>query len=134
MIISEESKELKWAFIEWGLKLLIYALTLMMATIIFKGFYISGFMTAVLTSLMIMLLNITVKPFLKIIALPINVLTLGIFYPFLDVIILKIASLFVGNNFIVEGWIVPFFIAIFISLVTVLLDGAITKKIIKARK
>lgn len=134
MIISEESKELKWAFIEWGLKLLIYALTLMMATIIFKGFYISGFMTAVLTSLMIMLLNITVKPFLKIIALPINLLTLGIFYPFLDVIILKIASLFVGNNFIVEGWIVPFFIAIFISLVTVLLDGAITKKIIKARK
>lgn len=134
MIIYNEPKNTKLLVIESGLKLLTYAITLMLASSLFEKFYVSGFFTALIAALIIMLLNLTVKPFLKIITLPINILTLGLLYPFLDVIILKIASMFMGDSFIVEGLLIPFFIAIFISFVTLLLDGAITKKIVGGLK
>ena len=52
----------------------------------------------------------------------------------INVIILKLTSLLMGDKFIVEGWIVPFFIAIFISIMTVLLDALITKRIIGGKR
>ena len=72
----------------------------------------------------------TVKPFLKLIFLPVTVITTGIFYPFINVIILKLASLIMGDTFVVEGWILPFFIALFISFTTLILDKLITKNVI----
>ena len=44
-----------------------------------------------LATLIISILNITIKPVLFVLTLPITTLTLGIFYPFINVIILKIA-------------------------------------------
>ena len=70
------------------------------------------------------------KPFLKLIFLPVTVITTGIFYPFINVIILKLASLIMGDAFVVEGWILPFFIALFISFTTLILDKLITKNVI----
>ena len=78
-----------------------------------------------------MLLNITVKEFLKMLALPITMISLGLFYPFINVAILKLASLIMGSHFAVEGWIIPFFISLFISFMTIMLDTLITKRIIK---
>ena len=56
--------------------------------------------------------------------------SIGIFYPFINVIILKLASLIMGDTFVVEGWILPFFIALFISFTTLILDKLITKNVI----
>ena len=49
-------------------------------------------------------------------------------------LILKIAGLLIGKNFIVEGWIAPFFVSIFISLFTIILDALITKQIVGDKK
>lgn len=133
MIIYSDQKETKWTFIELGVKLLTNALVLLMATSIFKGFYVGGFWYAVITALVIMLLNLTIKPFIKILTLPITIYTVGLFYPFVNVIILKIASLLIGSNFIVEGWIIPFFISIFISIMNLVLDVTITKQIVRSK-
>ena len=103
---------------------------LILASKIFKGFYIQSFGYAIITSLVISLLGSTVKPFLKLIFLPVTVITTGIFYPFINVIILKLASLIMGDTFVVEGWILPFFIALFISFTTLILDKLITKNVI----
>ena len=35
-----------------------------------------------------------------------------------------------GDTFVVEGWILPFFIALFISFTTLILDKLITKNVI----
>lgn len=131
MNIYSEQKDLKWNILEWGLTLVLDALVLMLASSIFKGFYIESFWYAVITCIVIMLLNITVKPFLKMLALPITMISLGLFYPFINVAILKLASLIMGSHFVVEGWIIPFFISLFISFMTIMLDTLITKRIIK---
>lgn len=129
-MIYSKDKNFRYVILEYTLTLFINSIVLILASKIFKGFYIESFGYAIITSLVISLLSRVVKPFLKLVFLPVTVITTGIFYPFINVIILKLASLIMGNAFIVEGWILPFFIAIFISFVTLMLDKVITKNII----
>lgn len=103
------------------LELIVSAVTLMLASAIFKGFYVENIIYALLTALLISVLNATIKPFLIAITLPITLVTWGLFYPIINVIIMKLASVLMGDSFIVSGWILPFFIAIFISVVTPML-------------
>ena len=115
------------------LELLVSAITLMIASSIFKNFYVENIIYALLTSLLISVLNATIKPFLIYITLPITLLTWGLFYPIINVIILKLASALMGSAFVVKGWIIPFFIAIFISIVTPLLHKIIISPFDKER-
>ena len=134
MIIYSERKTPGWTFVEFILTIIINAISLLMATSIFKGFYINGFWYAIITAVVIIILNKTVKPIIKLLALPLTIYTLGLFYPFINVIILKLASFIIGDNFVVEGWIAPFFISLFISFMTIVLDALITKQIMGGRK
>ncbi|NLL02172.1 MAG: phage holin family protein [Mollicutes bacterium] len=134
MIIYSERKTPGWTFVEFVLTIIINAISLLMATSIFKGFYINGFWYAIITAVVIIILNKTVKPIIKLLALPLTIYTLGLFYPFINVIILKLASFIIGDNFVVEGWIAPFFISLFISFMTIVLDALITKQIMGGRK
>ena len=129
-MIYSKDKSFKYVILEYTLTLIINSIVLILASKIFKGFYIQSFGYAIITSLVISLLSSTVKPFLKLIFLPVTVITNGIFYPFINVIILKLASLIMGDAFVVEGWILPFFIALFISFTTLILDKLITKNVI----
>lgn len=129
-MIYSKDKSIKYVILEYTLTLIINSIVLILASKIFKGFYIQSFGYAIITSLVISLLSSTVKPFLKLIFLPVTVITTGIFYPFINVIILKLASLIMGDAFVVEGWILPFFIALFISFTTLILDKLITKNVI----
>ena len=129
-MIYSKDKSFKYVILEYTLTLIINSIVLILASKIFKGFYIQSFGYEIITSLVISLLSSTVKPFLKLIFLPVTVITTGIFYPFINVIILKLASLIMGDAFVVEGWILPFFIALFISFTTLILDKLITKNVI----
>ena len=129
-MIYSKDKSFKYVILEYTLTLIINSIVLILASKIFKGFYIQSFGYAIITSFLISLLSSTVKPFLKLIFLPVTVITTGIFYPFINVIILKLASLIMGDTFVVEGWILPFFIALFISFTTLILDKLITKNVI----
>lgn len=129
-MIYSKDKSFKYVILEYTLTLIINSIVLILASKIFKGFYIQSFGYAIITSLVISLLSSTVKPFLKLIFLPVTVITTGVFYPFINVIILKLASLIMGDAFVVEGWILPFFIALFISFTTLILDKLITKNVI----
>ena len=129
-MIYSKDKSFKYVILEYTLTLIINSIVLILASKIFKGFYIQSFGYAIITSLVISLLGSTVKPFLKLIFLPVTVITTGIFYPFINVIILKLSSLIMGDTFVVEGWILPFFIALFISFTTLILDKLITKNVI----
>mgnify|MGYP003571323468 CR=1 FL=1 len=132
MEIYSEKLSAKYMIIEWFLTLLINAFALYLASKIFKGFYVESYLCAIVASIVIMLLNKTIKPLLKILTLPITVISLGILYPIVDTIILKIAGLIMGDCFIAEGWFVPFIVAIFIGSVTVLLDATITKVVVRS--
>ncbi len=127
MEIYSGKKTIIWTIVDIVLNLGINALVLKAAELIFKGFHISSFKYAIFAAFIIMILNKTVKPILKIMTMPITILTLGIVYPFIDVIILKLTGLILKTNFVIEGWFVPFFIAIFISFTNVFIETIISK-------
>lgn len=120
-------------FLEVILNLMVYALILLMASSIFNGFYVENIWYALLASLVISILNATIKPVFIWLTLPITISSLGVLYPIVNILVLKVASLFLGTHFIVEGWFVPFFIAIFISIMKILLDNIIIKPITERR-
>lgn len=134
LIIYSGKRSATTNLIEWGLTLLINGLVLLFATSVFRDFYVESFWYAILAAFVIMVLNKTLKPFIKLLTLPLTIFTLGLFYPFVNVIILKLASLIMGDKFIVTGWIIPFFIAIFISAMTIILDAVITRQIVGAKQ
>ena len=82
----------KYVVLEWLIKILGYALVLITVSIIFKNtIYIDNSywgLWAVLASLIVFILNKTIKPILVWLTLPITALTLGLFYPIINVIIL----------------------------------------------
>ena len=121
----------KSILIEVILDIVCYALILMMASSIFKNIYVDNVWYAILASAIISLLNLTIKPFLVYITLPLTILTLGIFYPVVNIIVLKLASILMSSHFVIEGWFTPFFIAIFISIMKILFEIFIIKPIVE---
>ncbi|HBP13099.1 MAG TPA: hypothetical protein DD613_03435 [Firmicutes bacterium] len=118
----------KKEFVTFVLEILTGALSLMIASYLFKSFYVENFWYACLASVIISVISVYLKPLLEFIALPINILTMGLTTPLINVVILKITNLILGSKFVVNGWIIPIFIAIFISVVNVLLNNLIVDK------
>ena len=79
-------------------------------------------------------MNQTIKPILFYITLPITALTFGLFYPLLNVLILHITSFILGNNFQIEGIVLPFVIAVIIAVLNMFMEGMIIKPIIYKRR
>ena len=118
----------KKEFVTFVLEILTGALSLMIASYLFKSFYVENFWYACLASVIISVISVYLKPLLEFIDLPINILTMGLTTPLINVVILKITHLILGSKFVVNGWIIPIFIAIFISVVNVLLNNLIVDK------
>ena len=112
-------------------KIIVNMIVIILATKVFRGISVDNLFYTFLVSLLLILLNKSIKPFLKIIMLPLNIFTLGLTYPIVNIIILKLISLLLGTHFIVEGWFGTFFISIFISFMTIIFDGLIGRNIRK---
>lgn len=67
------------------------------------GFVISGFGTALLAAVVIGLVNGTLGLFLKLVTLPLTLLTFGVFWFVINALMLKLAAVFVPG-FEVRGW------------------------------
>lgn len=111
-----------------------YALILIMVSALFPktiqvdygyfGFW--GFLAAII----IFALNKTIKPLIVWLTLPLTGLTLGLFYPFINVFILYIVHFILENHFQIHGIWMCFFIAILISIINFLLDELILKPLL----
>lgn len=125
-------------FFSWFIYTFFYSLVLIIVSLMFDSFYINlnyfG-IYAFIASVIMYMLNKTIKPILKFLTLPINILTMGLTYPIVNVIILEITSLIIGhNNLNVSGFFAPFIVVIFISLLNVIMEGLIIKPIVNGRK
>lgn len=141
LIVVEDSalrkKLIKNKFLEWILYIICYSIILIIMSILFKALNISNEyygLYAILASIIIYILNQTIKPVLFFITLPITALTMGLFYPLINVLILYITSFILGDKFQITGIMVPFFIAIFISFLNIVMEGMIIKPIIRSTK
>lgn len=140
VIIKDENKNTVRfnRFLEWLIHTIGYALILICMTMLFpKSFYINPKyfgLFSLIASILISILNQTIKPMIVLFTLPITGITLGIFYPFINVFILYIVSFILGSNFVIHGIFLPFLIAIIISLMNILMDMLIIKPILERSK
>jgi putative membrane protein len=126
-----KKKEQLLTFIDWLIKIVGYAIILFVTSLIFKEtLHIDNNyfgLWSLLAALIIYLLNKTLKPILIWLTIPITGLTLGLFYPFINLIILKLVSLILYPHFYITGIFYAIFASILISLLNVLLEDIIQK-------
>lgn len=124
-----------WKIIEWLIHMLGYTLVLIIASLIFKEtIYIdTSFygLWGLLTVVILFILNRTLKPILFWLTLPITGLTLGLFYPLINVLILKITDFILLSHFEIKGIIFVFIVSIFLSIMNWLMDNLIINKFLK---
>ncbi len=108
--------------VHWIVNWLVGALALWLVAQIIPGIQIRSFTTAVLATVVIALVDLTIGPVLRFIAFPITILTLGLFRLVLNAVLLKLASLFTPG-FRIDG----FLNALVGSLVLTLLDIALRR-------
>ena len=129
MIESNKNNDMKDIIMDIISNILVNMIVIIMASKIFKNIYVESVLYTFIASMLLMILNKSIKPILNRIMLPINMYTLGITYPLVNVFILKIISLILGKHFIISGWLSAFFISIFISIMTNIIDALIGKEI-----
>lgn len=128
----------KKAFIrilDWLCHLFGYTIVLIVTSLIFKNtiyvdnnlYYIWGFLAVLIISI----LNKTIKPLIFWITIPLTALTFGLFYPIINIFILKITDLVLFSHFEIKGVISLFFASIFISIFNTIMDHFFVNKILK---
>lgn len=128
----------KIRFIEQMIYIIGYSLILLLMSMTFKNtIQIDNSLLGlwgILISTVIYILNKTIKPIIIKLTIPITALTLGIFYPFINVFILKIVDLLFFNHFTIQGIFYPFLVAIIISIMNLIMNESIIKPVIRKEK
>jgi putative membrane protein len=99
---------------------LISALALWIVARFVPGIYVSGPQAALIAALVIGLINATIGLILKIVTLPLTILTLGLFWFVINALMLELASRFVVG-FEVRGFFPAFIGAIVLMIVSSIL-------------
>ena len=137
IIITKNDKTRLNKFLEWIVYMICYGCVFIAVSSLFKSFYIdpsySG-IYAFFAVIIIYVLNQTIKPILVYLTLPITAFTLGLFYPFINVFILKLADIILGKHLDFSNFLVLILVAIIISVVNTIVEEAIIKPIIRRFK
>lgn len=125
-------------YLDWFIHMLGYTLVLITVSIIFnETIYIDnqffGFW-GLLAIIIIYVLNKTVKPLLVWLTLPLTGLTLGLFYPITNVLVLKLTDWILMDHFQINGIFMIFWVSIIISVMNAIMDNIIIDTFLKGRK
>ena len=94
--------------------------SLLIVAFLFPGIEVKGLGSALMAPIVIGFINATLGVIVKIITLPLTLLTLGVFWLIINALMLQLAAAIVPG-FYVAGFISAFFGAIVLSLINVLL-------------
>lgn len=89
---------------------------------------------SLLGAIIICILNKTIKPILFKLTIPITGVTMGLFYPCLNILILKITDWILLSHFETHGIITLFLTSILISIINLIMEELIIKPIIGRNK
>ena len=99
------------------INLLINALAVFITAYVVPGVYVRDFMTAVVVAVILGVVNVFIKPVITILALPLTILTLGLFQFVVNALLIML----VGNlvpGFTVNGFLSALLFSLLISLVS----------------
>ena len=102
-------------------KILLSSIAVIIASYLLPGVYVDDFITAVIIAVLLSLLNVTVKPLLIILTIPITVFTLGLFLLVINALIILLASSIVPG-FVVDNFWWALIFSLLLSLINALLS------------
>ena len=136
-VMSDKNKDRLIKLIEWALYMVGYIAVFIFVTSFFDSIYIDPKHLILYSSLIVLIvyiLNITIKPILVSLTIPITGLTLGLFYPFINLFILKIADILLGKHFQLHNIYILIIVVILLSTCNLIMEGIMNKIIKKVKK
>jgi len=133
LVIKEKNKVRINRLLDWLLYMIGYTLVFIIVTSLFKTIRIDEnhlIIWSAIIVLVLYILNKTVKPILVTLTIPITGLTLGLFYPCINVFILKLTDWMLGKHFEIENIFIALIAAILLSITNFIMEEII-KKIIE---
>ncbi len=109
---------------------LINLFALFLVSNIMRGIVIHGWQTFIAASIVLSFINLFLKPILKVIFLPINILSLGFFTLIINAVILYCTSGIV-KGFYVKDFFSAFWGALLLSIIYVILEICVIKRNVK---
>ncbi|HON59536.1 MAG TPA: phage holin family protein [Smithella sp.] len=110
---------------------LVITAAILIASYLVPGISVDALSTAVIAACVLGVINVFIRPVVVLLTLPLSVLTLGLFYFFINAFLLKLAAYFVPG-FEVSGFFSALFGSLIISIVTSLANSFIaTHKIVR---
>ena len=104
---------------------LISAASLLIVSYLFPGIEVRGLGAALIAPIVIGLVNATIGFVIKLLTLPLTLLTLGLFWLIINALMLQLAAYLVPGFFVAGFWS-AFFGAIVLSLVSMMLRSLVT--------
>ncbi|MCX5782756.1 MAG: phage holin family protein [Elusimicrobia bacterium] len=100
---------------------LVNAIALVIVSKIIPGIYVQDFSVAMFAGLIFILFNVSLKPLILLVTLPLNLLSLGIFTLFINGFLFYLVSKMIGGFFISGFWS-AFWGALFFSITNFVLN------------
>lgn len=136
IIVDKKNKRIiNGEFINWIIYMIGYGIVLILVSFLFKSFYINTKYFGIyglIAAIIMYVLNQTVKPILKQLTIPLTIITGGLFYPVINIIILKLTSFILGsNNFRIDEIFTELFVSALITVLNFYMEGLILKPLTK---
>lgn len=100
------------------IQIILSALAVAISAYIVPGVDITNWFSAVVVAIVLILINLFIRPILNILTLPINILTLGLFSLVLSALLVMLAGAIVPG-FVVTGFIPALVFAVVLALITI---------------
>ena len=99
------------------LKILFHGIAVFVAAYFIKGISVRNFGYALLVGLVLTIINVTIKPILQILTLPVTILTLGFFLLVINALMVLLAAYLVPQWFSVNGFWTAMLFSVVVTLV-----------------
>ncbi|MBU5613933.1 phage holin family protein [Geomonas azotofigens] len=103
-------------------KWLVHAVAIVITAYLLPGVRLSGFGAALITALVLGLINTFIRPLLMLLTLPINILTLGLLTFVINALLIMLTSALV-RGFTVDGFLWALLFSLVLSVVNFLLNA-----------
>lgn len=137
LVIKDKNKVRINGLFDWLIHMIGYTIVFIAVTSLFKSIYIDSDHLIIWSSIIVLviyILNKTIKPILVTLTIPITGLTLGLFYPCINVFILKLVDWLLGPHFEVKDLLIALFVAILLSITNFIMQEIINSILKKVKK
>ncbi len=111
----------------WLGSILLNAVLFLFLAWLFTSFHVADFGAALVASFLLAIVNVLVRPIVKLLTLPLNILTLGLFTFVVNALMLLLVNRFMGDTFVIDGFGSALVVAIMMSFLNMILNATVLR-------